>query len=117
METNGTLPKGVLIEGTLYREFSLREQIVADEVEILESEHGDRAAKSDGFFNVCIMAKRISLEGYSGEITPEMVMGMAIADFNHLVGLDKGQTEKRASFRDAAEAAPDAGTGTPEAGV
>lgn len=117
MIKQGTLPQGIAIEGQVYQSFSMREQVVADEIEILESEHAERAMKSDGFFNVCVMAKRLRLEGFEDEITPEMVMGMSTADFNHVLGLDREQTAERASFRDAAEAAPDAAPGTPEAGV
>lgn len=116
---NGTLPVGVEIGGTLYRDFALREQIVADEVEILESEDAERASKSDSFFNVCVMARRLSFAGLddAGAITPAVVMAMKSVDFNHLIKADKVQLSQRASFRDAAQAAPDAAVAAPEVGV
>ena len=117
MMATGTLPKGIEIDGVVYREFSLREQLVGDEIEILESDDAERATKSDAFFGVCIMAKRLRLTGYDGEITPAMVMGMASADYSHLLSSGKAQETERASFRDAAEAAPDAATDAPEVGV
>lgn len=117
----GTLPVGVKINGTLYRDFVLREQIVADEIEILEDEGPDaaRAAKSDAFFNVCVTAKRLSFAGLedSTVITPAVVMAMETVDFSHLMKVDKAQLTQRASFRDAAEAAPDAAPAAPEVRV
>ena len=115
----GTLPGGVQINGTLYRDFALREQIVADEIEILESEDAERAAKSDSFFNVCVMARRLSFAGLddAGAITSGVIMDMSAVDFAYLQSFDTEQLKQRSSFRDAAEAAPPAGTAAAGTGV
>lgn len=117
MIKTGTLPSGIKVNGQTYREYELREQIVADEVEIMESEHGPRAMKSDAFFNVCVMARRITFKGLAEPVTPDMVMGMVSGDFSRIMRSGKEQEAERDSFRGAAEAASDAGVGTPQAGV
>lgn len=113
----GTLPIGIEVDGKTWREYALREQFVADEIEVLESEHGPRAMKNDGFFNVCIMARRLQFPGMTKDVTPEMLMAMTSTDFNHLLNSNKALSDERASFRDAAQAAPAAGAGTVEDGV
>lgn len=114
----GILPKGIEIDGQVYREYTLREQVVADEIEVMESEDGPRAAKSDGFYNVCILSRRLTFVGLPPEaVTPAVLMGMRASDFSELLNADKEMVGDRAGFRDAAEAAPDAAPGTPETGV
>ncbi len=43
----GTLPIGIEVDGETWREYALREQLVVDEIEVLESEHGPRVLRSD----------------------------------------------------------------------
>jgi len=118
MIKKGILPTGIEVDGTLYREYELREQLVADEVEVAEGEDRERANKNDAYFNICIMAKRLRLTGAGAPVvTPAMVMGMAVTDFSHIMQSGKEQKVERASFRGAAAAAADAGTGTPQVGV
>lgn len=114
----GTLPVGVEIDGKNYRDFKYRSQLVRDAVEIMDQPDAARADKSDSYFAVCMMAKRLSLVGIPKEsITPALILDMEQIDFNHLVEIDKEIKAQRASFRDAAEAAPDAAIGTPKAGI
>lgn len=114
MKRTGRLPQGIVIDGALYQDYELREQIVGDEIEIMESDYAPRAMKNDSFFGVCVMARRLTLTGLDKPVTPEMVMGMTQSDFVHLIADGKKQDSKRASFRDAAEAAPDALSGIDE---
>jgi phage FluMu protein gp41 len=117
MRITGQLPCGIEIEGKLYRDFELREQIVADEIEVFESEHGPRALKNDAFFGVCLMARRLTLIGLGPPVTPAMIMAMSSRDFVHLAAAGREQAAGRDSFRDAAQAAPDALSGTPQTGL
>lgn len=113
----GTLPIGIEVDGEIWREYALREQLVADEIEVMESEHGPRALKNDGFYSVCLMARRLQFPGMHREVTPEMIMAMTSTDFNHLLQSGKALSDERASFRDAAQAAPAAGAGSVKDGV
>ncbi len=117
MRKKGQLPYGIDIDGTVYRDYELREQIVADEIEVLESEHGPRALKNDGYYNVCLVARRLTLVGLNKPVTPEMVLSMFSTDFTHLLQSSKALSAERDSFRDAAQAASDAASGTVETGV
>lgn len=108
-----TLPGGVLIDGTIHRDYELREQLVADEIEVMEGPDAARAGTSDGFYNVCIIARRLKfpLAQTKEEVTPALIMSMTATDFSHILKAGKAMGEERDGFRDAAEAAPDAGTG------
>lgn len=117
-EEKGTLPFGVEYEGKICRDYALREQLVRDAVEVLEGPDSDRAAKSDSFYSVCIMAHRLSIFGVpKGEINTELLMGMTQEDYNELSAADKRIKEKRRSFRDAAQAAKEAPDRVAQAGV
>lgn len=109
----GTLPGGVMIAGELQREYELREQLVADEIEVMEGPDAARALKSDGFYNVCIIARRLKfpLAKDKAEVTPALILTMTATDFSHILKDGKSLSEDRDGFRDAAEAAPDAGAG------
>jgi hypothetical protein len=115
MLTNkGTLPGGIEVAGKVHRDYELREQLVADEIEVMESADAPRATKSDGFFNCCIIARRLTIAGLPKEaVTPGLVMGMISTDFSHLMKADKAMAGERQGFRDAADAATDAAAGTP----
>lgn len=117
MIKRGTLPVGIEVEGDIWRDYELREQLVADEIEVLESEDAPRAMKSDSFFNVCIMARRLQFPGMHKDVAPAMILAMTSTDFSHIMATSQVLAAERASFRDAAQAAPDAAAGTPEDGV
>lgn len=111
LEEKGKLPFGVEHAGKVCREYTLREQLVRDSVEVLESDDAERANKSDSFYGICVMAKRLSIAGIpQEEMTTELLMGMTQEDYNELAAADKRLKEKRRSFRGAAEAA----TATPD---
>lgn len=108
LTVTGKLPNGIEFNGQVHSDFELREQMVADTVEILESaEHGHRANTGDYYFNVCVMAKRLVRLGEipTDAITPDFVMGMTQEDFNELSLASKRLSEKRRNFRGAAGAA------------
>lgn len=118
LEEKGTLPLGIEYEGGVFRKFSLREQLVCDAVELFDSADAERAGKSDSFYGVAIMARRLSVEGIPPEeITPALLMGMRQTDFNELAAADKRLEEKRRTFRGAAEAAAKAPDSTVKAGA
>ncbi|WP_028318964.1 hypothetical protein [Desulfobulbus elongatus] len=113
----GTLPKGIEIDGRVYRDYELHEQIVAHEVEVMESEDADRAAKSAPYFNVCIMARRIRMIGLDRSVTPAEIMVMSVGDFNHLSCADKEVAAQRATFREEGAGGAADGADAPQAGV
>lgn len=118
----GTLPNGVEYDGKVHREFEIREQLVSDAVELFESGDKDllaRAEKSDSFFNVCVVAKRILRIGSIPKkaITPALVMNMLQEDFNELVNATKRLEEKRRRFRGENGAPAEDDNSAPQPGV
>ena len=98
MEETGTLPVGIDHGGQVCTQFVLREQIVADGIEVLESTDAERAVASDAFYGVCIMAKRLRVTGIP-EVTTQMVMGMNQLDFDALHKAEKRLDQRRLEFR------------------
>ncbi|MBI5598666.1 MAG: hypothetical protein HY890_02885 [Deltaproteobacteria bacterium] len=118
----GTLPNGVEYEGKTHRGYELREQLVSDAVEILESRDKTllaRAEKSDSFFNVCVMAKRIVRIGSipKESITPDVVMNMTQGDFNEFVSATRRMEERRRRFRAEDGTPAEDGNSAPQPGV
>lgn len=114
----GTLPFGIEKDGAVHRKYSLREQLVCDAIEVFDSTDGERAGKNDSYFGVCVMARRLSIEGIPlEEVTTALLMNMRQTDFNELAAADKRLEEKRRTFRSAAEAAAKAPNSAVEAGV
>lgn len=98
----GTLVVGVEHEGELHKEFEIREQLVMDSVAIFENpDTAERAAKSDSFFSVAVMAARITRLGDipKEKITAEMVLGMRQLDYNALADADRRLEKKRSTFQ------------------
>lgn len=118
LEEKGTLPFGIERDGSVYRKYTLREQLVCDAIEVFDSADAERAGKSDSFFGVCVMAQRLSVDGIpQEEITTALLMTMRQTDFNELAAADKRLEEKRRTFRGAAEAAAKAPDSVGEAGA
>lgn len=98
----GSLIVGVEHDGVLHKEFEIREQLVMDTVAIFENpDTAERAAKSDSFFSVAILAARITRLGDipKDKITAEMVLGMHQLDYNVLAGADGRLEKKRSTFQ------------------
>lgn len=118
MQIERKLPEGVEFEGKFYRDYKLREQLVRDGVEIMESPDGVRAQVSDTFFGVCAIAKRVSFVGIPAEqVNAELIMNMSQTDFNALNAAEKELAQLRLAFRDAAGAAAQDHPGSAEVGV
>jgi hypothetical protein len=118
MTEKGELPFGVEHNGKICRVYELREQLVRDSVEVMESDDAKRAEKSDTFYGICVMARRLTVAGIAAEeMTAELLMGMVQEDYNELAAADKRLKEKRRSFRGAAQAAAKAPDRTAQAGV
>lgn len=118
MEEKGTLPDGIEYEGVICRNYTIREQIVADAVEVFESEAAARAMKSDSYYGICIMSRRVAISGVPAEkMTPDLLMAMSQDDFNELHAAVNRLGEKRRRFR-SQNAAPEAGApGNAETGI
>lgn len=117
LKATGTLPIGIVCNGQLCREYEYREQLVRDAIEIMESDDVERATKSDAYYGVCAMAKRLSIKGIDKEaITAALIMDMTQVDFNHLAEIEEKQKVKRELFRDAATAATNPPDSVVEAG-
>ncbi|NOZ36839.1 MAG: hypothetical protein GXP11_02005 [Gammaproteobacteria bacterium] len=113
MEEKGRLPIGIESEGKVHNEYALREQIVADAVDIFESEDAERATRSDSYYGVCIMARRLSIKGLGREaITPAMLLQMNQLDFNELHAAVGRLDEQRRRFRGKNDASADDASGT-----
>ena len=119
MTEKGTLPVGVEVDGVTHRDFTVRAQIVADSVEVLEGPDAERAMKSDSYYAVCLMAKQIVSLGALplGAITPSLVMQMPEVDF-HEINAARGRLERMLrSFRSQEEKAPGNTVGAHENGA
>lgn len=72
-EVQGVLPIGLEINGQRYRAFTLRAATLMDSIKAVEATGGD-------VNNLClryaIMAQRITFEGFSEPVTPDMLMGL-----------------------------------------
>ncbi len=101
VNVRGVLIVGVPYGGSVHKDFCLRPQLVQDSVEVMESEHAERASKNDSFFGVCLLAKQIDKLGDipREEITPALVMSLTEVDFQE-IHKKKGELEQRLrSFR------------------
>ena len=107
MKEKGNLPVGIEYQGQTCTQFTLREQIVADAIEILESQDAKRALASDNYYGVCVMAKRLKIAGIP-EITPAMVMAMNQLDYDEVHKAEQRFDQRRLEFRSQG------GTGSPD---
>jgi hypothetical protein len=115
-----TLPIGIEVDGITHQDFELREQLVLDGVEVLEDmETGARAAASDVFYNVAVMAKRLIRLGSlpKASITAVLLLGMHQDDFNAIAQASQRMAARRATFRGPAEGQAPADPGAEKAGV
>lgn len=120
LSEKGTLPFGVEYKGKIHRDFEIREQLVADTIEIFEdNENAARAERSDSFFSVCATAKRLLRLGNIPReaITPGLLMAMRQEDFNEISAASKRLEENRRRFRGETEAHAKGNVGPSEAGA
>lgn len=111
----GTFPEGIIHEGRLCREFTLRPETFRDSLEIYnDPELADRV-KDQATFMACMFARRITIEGID-VVTPEMIENLCRADGQELLLAETRLDDRRKQFRDAAGAAPETPGGAPEAG-
>lgn len=106
LSETGTLPVGVEVDGITHQDFELREQLVVDGVEVLEDpETGSRASKSDVFYNVAVMAKRLIKLGSipKESITAGLLLAMHQDDFSAIAQASTRLENRRATFRGQAE--------------
>ncbi len=99
----GTLPRGVEYEGKNHREFEIREQLVKDSLAVFEEkETSQRALSSDPFYNIAIMAQRITKLGDIPKeaITPNLVQEMHQVDYSEIMASDRRLAEKRSTFQE-----------------
>ena len=98
----GTLPVGVEYDGTIHKDFELREQIVRDSVELFDDTvRSKRAASNVQYAATCILASQIvSLGSIPKEaINGDLLLDMHQDDFMVLREADERLEERRDSFR------------------
>ncbi len=118
MEEKGTLPVGIEYEGRICTAYTLREQIVADSVGVYESEDSGRALANDAFYGVCLMARRVSVDGIpAGGVTADMLMQANQLDMEELQAADVRLDKRRLEFRGQADAGAADPSGADAAGV
>lgn len=110
----GSLLVGVEFNEETHCDFELREQLVKDSVDIFDNaKNSARATANDGFYAVCLLAKRIVRLGDipAESISPELLLGMHQVDFNELTKAAHEIEERRRRFRETpvADAANDGG--------
>jgi hypothetical protein len=98
----GTLPVGVEYEGKTHKDFEIREQIVADSINVFDNpDHAARAGKNALFANLCVTANMLLSIGTipKEEITPDLLMGMFQEDLNAISQAEVRLTVQQATFR------------------
>jgi len=99
----GTLPNGVEFEGVIHKDFEIREQIVADSINVFDDPaRTAKAEKNTLYANLCITANiLVSLGTIPKEkITPDLLMDMLQEDFNAISLAEVRLATQRKSFRD-----------------
>jgi len=100
----GTLPIGIEYDGSVHRDYEIREEIVGDGIEIFDDpETAERAEKNKAYMGICILAKQIVKIGKipAEAITPEMLLRCNVPDVSELQQAVQRLEEKRRSYRDA----------------
>lgn len=76
------LPKGYVDgEGTLHREGRMRLATAGDELSALRD---PRVKADEGYLNVLILSKVVTMLGTLSEVTPEIIEGLFVADMEFL---------------------------------
>lgn len=118
MEETGSLPVGIEYNGRLCTAYTLREQLVGDSVAVFESKDADRALKNDAFYGVCIMARRVSVDGIpEGGVTSDMLMQANQQDYDALHDASVRLDKRRLEFRSRDDGGEADASGAEEAGV
>jgi hypothetical protein len=94
----GSLLIGVEYNGARQKAFELRPQIVKDVMEAMEDE---RTKGNETFLTVCVFSKIITKLGEipKDKITPDIILGMAEADFEVLEEARQRLEKRIRSFR------------------
>ena len=97
----GTLPVGVEYEGTVHREFEIREQLVRDMVDIYDDPKiVERASKNDAFMGLCIVSRRLTIGSIPPEaVTPDLLLGLHQVDMAAIDKAERALEVRRATFR------------------
>jgi hypothetical protein len=102
----GTLPIGVKYDGKRHKEFEIREQLVADSVDIFDDPaRGERAIKNPRYGELCITANMLLNIGTIPKdiITGDLLMLMHQADQNAISAAETRLAIKRSTFREEKE--------------
>jgi hypothetical protein len=98
----GTLPVGVEYEGKTHKDFEIREQIVADSINVFDNPaQAAKAEKNALFANLCVTANMLVSLGTipKEDITPDLLMGMLQEDLNAISLAEVRLAAQRKSFR------------------
>ncbi|MGD0278343.1 MAG: hypothetical protein ABSC11_03450 [Smithella sp.] len=105
----GTLPNGVEFNGVTHRDFEIREQIVADSINVFDDpEQAERAMKNQLYANLCVTANMFLSLGTipKKEITADLLMDALQEDQNEISDAEKRLAIKRLNFRKEKEKQP-----------
>lgn len=98
----GTLPVGVEYEGKTHKDFEIREQIVADSINVFDNPAQAAKAEKNGLYaNLCVTANMLVSLGTipKEDITPDLLMGMLQEDLNAISLAEVRLAAQRKSFR------------------
>ena len=102
LQEKGTLPNGVEHGGVTHKDFEIREQIVADTINIFDDPKiAERSGKNLRYAELCITANMIVSLGTipKAEITGDLLMNMLQEDQNEISAAEMRLAIKRATFR------------------
>lgn len=98
----GKLPNGVEFDGVIHKDFEIREQIVADSINIFDDPvQAAKALKNSQYAALCITAEQIISIGDipKKEITAELLMPLLQEDLSEISEAEKRLAIKRFTFR------------------
>lgn len=98
----GTLPIGIEHNGQIHKDFEIREQIVADSINVFDDLDRAKKAEKNGLYaNLCVTANMLLSLGTipKEDITPDLLMGMLQEDLNAISLAEVRLATQRKSFR------------------
>ena len=99
----GILPIGVKFNGVIHKDFEIREQIVADSINVFDDpDRGVKAVKNKLYANLCVTANMLLSLGTipKEEITPDLLMTIRQMDLNEISAAEMRLAIKCTTFRD-----------------
>jgi hypothetical protein len=111
----GTLPIGVMHAGERCRNFTLRPLQVKDSLAVRRSPDADKAAADDEYMGLCLLGRRLTIEGVPMEVQNlDFMLNLYDDDLAEIMAAEGRLSEELARFRGEVQKAADPGPVEPE---